>query len=546
MKVISGVTIQQFRSLKELRLDDFGDFTVFAGLNNAGKSNILKALNLFFNDEVEPSVPLDLHKDLTKAKNYRRKNVKISVEFQLPENFNFRKKLEPVDSLLGREFTITKEWGWENRVPVYYVNNDQLKPEDSEKVQSFLKLINYRYIPNRVLPLDVVRSEHKRLRTVLIKRLHRKAKDIKTTLSDFNDAAARLVGDLSENICRVSDDVEQVALLTPRSIADMVFEFGYRLKQGGFEFDDIVQGSGLQSYLMFETLYLIDKDYWQAFGWRQATVWGVEEAESSLHYTLEAQTALLLSRISQVANSRLQILATTHSEMMMQYCTLGYFVEKRDNKTNATSYASRELCQVCSDAGTSKWVHPLLHYPLDKILFVEGKYDYDFIVEALRLMKSSDGLRVLYLGKIEEEMQGGTEAPKYLINYKTVIRNRRQDAKIYYLVDWEAKGKLVELQKKMKGITTFMYGAWNQLLANPKLGGQFPGIERFFSDRIIDEAKERGAEIGTLDGGRYTINNKDYGEFKRIANQIVKEGINAKDIVFVKDTLREIRSALLA
>ena len=39
---------------------------------------------------------------------------------------------------------------------------------------------------------------------------------------------------------------------------------------------DTEQGSGIQSLLMLETLYLIDRDYFQQFGWRQAAIWGVE------------------------------------------------------------------------------------------------------------------------------------------------------------------------------------------------------------------------------------------------------------------------------
>lgn len=42
---------------------------------------------------------------------------------------------------------------------------------------------------------------------------------------------------------------------------------------------------------MLETLLPIDQDYFQKFGWRQASIWGIEEPESSLHSSLEIQIA---------------------------------------------------------------------------------------------------------------------------------------------------------------------------------------------------------------------------------------------------------------
>src|SRR5207249_7526802 len=85
-----------------------------------------------------------------------------------------------------------------------------------------------------------------------------------------------LVGRLKEAYPALGD----VRLNTPRSWTDMVFTFGYVLGQAGVEVEDTFQGSGVQSLLMLETLYLIDQDYFQQFGWRQAAIWGIEEPES--------------------------------------------------------------------------------------------------------------------------------------------------------------------------------------------------------------------------------------------------------------------------
>ena len=47
MRLIS-IGVQNFRSLKDVRLENCGAFNVFVGKNNAGKSNILAAIHMFF------------------------------------------------------------------------------------------------------------------------------------------------------------------------------------------------------------------------------------------------------------------------------------------------------------------------------------------------------------------------------------------------------------------------------------------------------------------------------------------------------------------
>ena len=46
---IKSIYIKNYKSIKEARIENLGDFNVFIGKNNRGKSNILKALDLFFN-----------------------------------------------------------------------------------------------------------------------------------------------------------------------------------------------------------------------------------------------------------------------------------------------------------------------------------------------------------------------------------------------------------------------------------------------------------------------------------------------------------------
>ena len=44
------IEIQYFRSIYQMKIRDVESINVITGKNDAGKSNILKALNLFFNN----------------------------------------------------------------------------------------------------------------------------------------------------------------------------------------------------------------------------------------------------------------------------------------------------------------------------------------------------------------------------------------------------------------------------------------------------------------------------------------------------------------
>lgn len=77
MKIIEKIEIKHFRSFdwsrgqKKVEIIDLQDVNIFSGKNDSGKSNILRALNLFFNNEVAPGVPFDLKRDLSKIQRDR-------------------------------------------------------------------------------------------------------------------------------------------------------------------------------------------------------------------------------------------------------------------------------------------------------------------------------------------------------------------------------------------------------------------------------------------------------------------------------------------
>ena len=544
MQLIEKIEISKFRSLKDVAISDLGDFSVLAGLNNSGKSNVLRALSVFFTGETEPNIPLNVGTDCFRSKSHVKKEIKISVTFRLPENFKFHKKIKSVEKFLGRNFTITKAWALEEVQPRIYLN-DENKPLDAEKtneVIKFLNLISFRYITNRVLPLKIIRSEQNAFRDVLKRRIGRLFKNEDETIKSIEETASRIIEKLDQQIQQSCKGVEKVKLSIPQSLRDMIFLLGYKFIQGGVEFEDEVQGSGLQSELMYQTLYLIDRDYYQKFGWRQAAIWVVEEPESSLHTSLEAQTALFLSNISKEPNSRLQIIATTHSDLMIQYSDTAYFLENVSNHSKVEKLDPKELLDRSAKIGVSRWTHPILFYPLEPLILVEGEYDEIFISKGLRLLNGKN-CRVACLKTLtNEKSKGGVDTLlRYVKENKNVIKSRRSDAPVIVVLDWDVKkDKEAEFKKGFKKEDPYHVLTWPEAESNPKLGTSFKGIERFYSDRIIEEAERQGARITVDSKGVKEVIGNDYSEVKKLCAEIVKNDLRKKDLKYAERFLKQI------
>ena len=54
VQLIKRVQVRGFRSIYDATIDELGHRSVLVGKNSSGKSNFLRALNLFFTDESQP------------------------------------------------------------------------------------------------------------------------------------------------------------------------------------------------------------------------------------------------------------------------------------------------------------------------------------------------------------------------------------------------------------------------------------------------------------------------------------------------------------
>lgn len=548
MKLIAEITVDSFRSINDGGLRNLGDFTALAGLNNSGKSNLLRALNAFFTGFTDGDSRLSVDADYFRPnlKKKKAKRVRIAVRFTLPSVFRFRKGFEAVQEFLGgTDFEIAKEWDRSGAAPTYFLNGDSVSLEHRAQIDQFLSLISFRYIPNRVLPLDVIRREHQALRDVLVRRLSRRSADDRETFEALRVKSADLIKHLSSRIHGACSDVTEVRLATPSSWRDMVFAFGYKLISGEIEVEDSAQGSGIQSLLMLETLSLIDRDYFQQFGWKQASVWALEEPESSLHSSLEAKVSNFLAGISTDESSRLQVIATTHSDLVLQYSDRAVFVVKQGDATSFTENVNkRDVLERAATSGISRWVHPILANPLDPLLLVEGKSDFVFLQQALRLCAPAVKGTVSYLGQLQNggATGGVEELLKYIKSSLSALRTRLSTAPVIVVLDWDSASKKVEFERHIRATDPCKVLVWPDTTFNPSLSKAFHGIERHLTDRVINEAD--GGQVGTKRDGTKTIARDDLGAFKSRVLTVLERGITTADLEHARPFIVELMRTL--
>jgi|SRR5271157_1569375 predicted ATP-dependent endonuclease of OLD family len=294
MILITKVRILGFRSFLSAELPKLGHLVALVGKNSSGKSNVLRALNLFFNDEVQPGQKLYFPRDLfEQPKHRKKKRVSITVDFDLPTTFVLRNKLENL-AILGRQFSITRSWELDNQLNIVSKYAIELSgnpvPNADDLARQFLSLISYRYIPNRTVPTDILRDESQALAASVFLRMKDQT-HVAALMGELTEASARMLKDASQSMQNVSSPLQNPTVSTS-SLNQMLSMAGFQARGNhGGSVRDAEWGAGHQAFFLYQVLRTLDTDYSRFFGWRQATIWAVEEPESALHRDLETGLA---------------------------------------------------------------------------------------------------------------------------------------------------------------------------------------------------------------------------------------------------------------
>lgn len=143
MRLIKKIEVNYLRSLYGLILDGVGDLNVVFGRNDSGKSNLLRALNLFFNERVESGQYLDFDLDMSDRRKQEARDAKgrqfiwIKIYFNIPQNYR---------AALGDEIAVKRQWNRDGDM------NETIFPDlegkgKQARLTRFLNDIDFTYIP---------------------------------------------------------------------------------------------------------------------------------------------------------------------------------------------------------------------------------------------------------------------------------------------------------------------------------------------------------------------------------------------------------------
>jgi len=373
---IREIEIHNYRSLKELKMDNLGDFVILVGKNGSGKSNILEALELFF---VDLNIQSDYSKSFDSVTWYDKRTQR-PIEFRVKlefDNDDLTKILTPeilekigvglaafdnsllihrkievnmwknVEANLGGVLEVKEGKVWyllekgkelieevEKTTPIPPETANQILVNINNLLKNSFKLIRSpresaeRPAPT-IRPTIIDPESRSYLTNLAINPKDRDEEIVWINFQDqFSEASSRTLQSRGSNLMlRIND------LFLP-------IELG---------------GSGDQALMILMRQFLDKKPFY-----------GIEEPETRFHHDYQRKVFSYLRKISKER----QIFIATHSSVFVDKAFLKdtWFVTLEKKQTKAKRVETEDLKAILLDLG----VMPSDFFLSNRILFVEG------------------------------------------------------------------------------------------------------------------------------------------------------------------------------
>lgn len=311
MKVIESVTIRYFRSVYTLNLNQCGDLTVITGKNDVGKSNILKALNLFFCNQSDYLHNFDFFEDysIKRKEEVRKDTIRgqqfISITVRFLRGNKMPNSLPPT-------FSVTKRWDMHANEckmttdvqarMIAYANKRGIKYSEKTTATSlsiFLNRIKFIYVP-------AIKDE--RVFNEILNVLQQSLFDSKNRhildapIGEANKAVQGIIGDLQKDFENATGIENFVEIPTTLNYTNGLLQVNTQTQGGTVTIDK--RGDGIRTHYIPKILHYVatHSNYYY--------IWGFEEPENSYEYRRCIQVA---EEFDTQYSARSQIFITSHS-----------------------------------------------------------------------------------------------------------------------------------------------------------------------------------------------------------------------------------------
>lgn len=417
MQLIKKIEIKYFRSFgdKKTEIIDLKDINIFSGSNDCGKSNILRALNLFFNEEkVDYYNFLNFERDFSVSESERLRTMKkgksaieIGVFFELNKSFG---------NVLKNKFWIYKKWNKEGVLSSRIARSEKglVMDKINYSISSFLNKFYFQYIP-AIKDYDfhkfLIQEYQKSLINKSVQKIDENDRTIKELSQELNEKFNKESKSLFESFVQKTPEIKEIKF----DIPNYEIDFAEVLKlttDNNISLD--FRGDGVKAKLIPVILDEISKNIKQKY-----IVWGFEEPENSYEYK---NSDKLAKDFLETYGINKQIFITTHS--------FNFLLIENNKKVKIAKYRITKN----PETGNSE-----VSYPIDSNALI------DYVFDSMKEDLGQSGEGIIYEKKLKEFEKEVEKLKEEMI--ESVKREGDE------LKELRQKIKLLEQQDKIAGFS---------------------------------------------------------------------------------------------
>ncbi len=518
--MLKKISISNYRSISKLKIDFSNDnYKIICGSNNVGKTNVLRAINLFFSlDENKFNANEDIPHHIYYGKRGAGFRTKITAEFvnknqdRITISTTYKEQKKGIKSLTiegkikvkGKQETLMSDKDCKN-----VLNKYQFIMVEASNIDTSKEIA--RFVSNELLtPLDNLR-----------KRKTKPMEHLNTFIEESEKALVEIKKELTENIKKYTNGINGIDNSLWR--AEILFPKYINLREVLSDLIDFTlidsnsnkietKGSGIQRIVLYSLIeYISDKT-------GKEIIWGFDEPEAFLQPSLQKRVSDILFQLSK----KYQTIINTHSPNFIRLekveevvlleadIQLKEYIRKKDEKFYEVN------TRINNAAGIEKVYMVKEHLGISKNdsweilpfnLLVEGQEDKDYLFalfEQLKIIKPN----ILVAGGVDK-YKG------YLQFLELFCNNLSFKPKIIALFDFDTAGKSIFQQIKSK--------TYNCFSVECKYVKRFDNYENNVANFEIEDIFEPKLILETINEflkdkrNHYTI--MAYDEFKERTNQ---------------------------
>lgn len=327
--MIERIEIQYFRSIYQMKIRNIESINVITGRNDAGKSNILKALNLFFNNCIVESGDFVFKENynLKRLEEVRKETIKGKQFIQIKITFTRGNQFEKT---LPEQFTVTKKWNRDSEIPqvsdnLEYALKRKGKICNNTNRASLTKYMNkmrFQYVP-AIKDKHIFDSLLRELQDTVYSKKLAEQNSFLLMMENLHKKVQETTEDLSIEFFNATGIESYIS--TPKEADELYKTLRIDTSYDGSAVSLENRGDGIRVRYLPSILNYI------ATNSKELVVWGFEEPENSLEFNLASKMA---SDFYYTYSRKCQIFLTTHSPAFIDLGTKNNCSGYRSYKTS--------------------------------------------------------------------------------------------------------------------------------------------------------------------------------------------------------------------